>query len=80
VVFCSFINRLFLQGLDPEAEYEITEPLPNNMSQAKGNLRITEDAGAVEHILLYNYLQLSIRACVRVCVCACVRLSVCAHV
>ncbi len=37
--------RLMLQGLDPEAEYEITEPIPNNITQATGNLMIIESAG-----------------------------------
>ena len=31
-----------LQGLDPEACYEITEPMPNNVSQNSSNLRIVE--------------------------------------
>lgn len=34
--------RLMLQGLLPDSIYEITEPLPNNMTQSAGNLRITE--------------------------------------
>ena len=33
---------LKLQGLDPEACYEITEPMPNNVSQNSSNLRIVE--------------------------------------
>jgi alpha-galactosidase len=33
---------LKLQGLDPEACYEVTEPMPNNVSQNSSNLRIVE--------------------------------------
>lgn len=32
--------RLLLRGLLPQEQYEITEPIPNNMSQGSGNLKI----------------------------------------
>jgi hypothetical protein len=41
----SLVPRLQLQGLLPEAEYEVTEPLPNNITQASGNLIIIETKG-----------------------------------
>ncbi len=48
VIFSNMISvRLMLQGLDPEAEYEITEPIPNNITQATGNLMIIESAGEI---------------------------------
>ena len=31
-----------LQGLSSDTVYEVSEPIPNNMTQATGNLRITE--------------------------------------
>jgi len=34
--------RLHLQGLIPTAEYEVSEPIPNNISQQSGNNRIIE--------------------------------------
>lgn len=34
--------RLLLQGLQADSIYEVTEPLPNNMTQSTGNLRVTE--------------------------------------
>lgn len=36
------VPRLCLQGLDPETQYEVTEPLPNNLAQQSGNLMIIE--------------------------------------
>ena len=51
VVFCFSLNsdhwsnlvpRLLLKGLDPNIEYEITEPLPNNIAQQAGNFKIIE--------------------------------------
>ena len=51
VVFCFSLNsdhwsnlvpRLMLQGLDPAVEYELTEPLPNNIAQQAGNFKIVE--------------------------------------
>lgn len=38
-------TRLQLQGLLPDVEYEINEPLPNNVAQNIGNLRIIETEG-----------------------------------
>jgi hypothetical protein len=32
----NLVPRLQLQGLNPDYEYEITEPLPNNINQAHG--------------------------------------------
>ena len=31
-----------LRGLDPKIEYEVTEPLPNNIAQQAGNFKIVE--------------------------------------
>ena len=51
VVFCFSLNsdhwsnlvpRLMLRGLDPKIEYEVTEPLPNNIAQQAGNFKIVE--------------------------------------
>ena len=36
------VPRLVLKGLDPQALYEVTEPLPNNLAQQSGNLMIIE--------------------------------------
>ena len=41
----NLVPRLMLQGLDPTAEYDVTEPLPNNVTQQSGNLRIIETEG-----------------------------------
>jgi len=41
----NLVPRLQLQGLIDDAEYEITEPLPNNVTQAKANLMIIETEG-----------------------------------
>ena len=37
-----FIHRLMLQGLSVDSEYEITEPIPNNIMQNTGNFLIIE--------------------------------------
>jgi hypothetical protein len=42
----NLVPRLQLQGLLPEAEYEVSEPVPNNITQASGNLIIIETKGA----------------------------------
>ena len=41
----NLVPRLQLQGLLPDAEYEVTEPMPNNITQASGNLMIIETEG-----------------------------------
>jgi len=38
----NLVPRLILQGLNPHYVYDVTEPMPNNVTQAKGNLRIVE--------------------------------------
>lgn len=38
----NLVPRLHLKGLQPEAEYEVVEPLPNNITQQKGNAKIIE--------------------------------------
>jgi len=38
----NIVPRLMLQGLDPDTEYEITEPAPNNLTQSNGNYLIIE--------------------------------------
>jgi hypothetical protein len=45
LIWLSF--RLSLQGLDPNFDYEITEPLPNNVTQAQGTLMIIETTAPV---------------------------------
>lgn len=42
----NIVPRLKLQGLDSDAWYEITEPLPNNICQSAGTNRIAESAEA----------------------------------
>ena len=41
----NLVPRLPLQGLLADAEYEVSEPLPNNVTQQSGNLRIVETEG-----------------------------------
>eukprot|EP01031_Cornospumella_fuschlensis_P034588 gene34588-41883_t len=36
------VPRLILQGLEEQADYELIEPLPNNVTQSTGNLMIIE--------------------------------------
>jgi len=43
----NLVPRLQLQGLINDAEYEITEPVPNNVTQAKANLMIIETEAPV---------------------------------
>jgi len=38
----NLVPRLQLLGLQSDAEYEVTEPMPNNITQASGNLMIIE--------------------------------------
>ena len=38
----NLVPRLLLRGLHPDYEYEITEPIPNNIIQNTGNLMIIE--------------------------------------
>lgn len=45
----NLVPRLQLQGLINDAEYEITEPVPNNVTQAKANLMIIETEGTAGH-------------------------------
>ena len=42
--FSNLVPRLQLQGLRRDAEYEVLEPIPNNVSQGRGNLRIVESS------------------------------------
>lgn len=53
-VFClnsdhwsKFVPRLHLNGLLPNAEYEITEPSPSNITQSKGTLMLIESEGKI---------------------------------
>jgi hypothetical protein len=41
----NLVPRLQLQGLLPDAEYEVSEPQPNNVTQGTGNLMIIETEG-----------------------------------
>jgi hypothetical protein len=62
----NLVPRLQLQGLLPEAEYEVTEPLPNNITQASGNLMIIETEGkmpALECLLLPDFRQQFLPLC-----------------
>jgi hypothetical protein len=38
----NLVPRLLLKGLNPDVVYDVTEPLPNNLVQQIGNLRIIE--------------------------------------
>lgn len=38
----NLVPRLQLKGLLPDGVYEVREPLPNNLIQQSGNLRIVE--------------------------------------
>lgn len=38
----NLVPRLPLQGLDPNADYAITEPYPNNMMQSEGTFMMIE--------------------------------------
>jgi hypothetical protein len=52
----NLVPRLQLQGLLPEAEYEVTEPLPNNITQASGNLMIIETEGKARVLHAGSYM------------------------
>lgn len=41
------VVRLCLEGLQSDAEYEVSEPLPNNLSQKSFNLRISETSSKI---------------------------------
>jgi hypothetical protein len=43
----NLVPRLILQGLEVNAEYEILEPSPNNLTQNSGNLMIIETEGII---------------------------------
>lgn len=43
----NLVPRLLLQGLSPDAEYEVQEPYPNNLTQAAGNMMLIESSGPV---------------------------------
>jgi hypothetical protein len=43
----NLVPRLMLRGLRPDAEYEVSEPLPNNVQQQADNLKIIETIGPV---------------------------------
>jgi hypothetical protein len=49
----NLVPRLLLQGLLPDAEYEVSEPLPNNITQASGNLMIIETEGTSHYMRLH---------------------------
>lgn len=52
------VPRLHCQGLIPEYDYEITEPIPNNVFQASSNLRIERSDDPI-YQLGYKSIQLS---------------------
>ena len=61
----NLVPRLQLQGLEPDTEYEVSEPLPNNITQASGNLMIIETEGG--YWLVLDFLSWLINsACVSV--------------
>ena len=43
----NLVPRLPLQGLESDADYELTEPVPNNLTQAQGTLMMIETEGTV---------------------------------
>ena len=46
----NIVPRLKLQGLRPDDDYEITEPIPNNVQQQVDNLKIIETLGGHKNI------------------------------
>ena len=48
----NLVPRLMLQGLIPDAEYEVCEPLPDNVIQNTGNLMIIESEGLYIYTLI----------------------------
>ncbi len=53
----NLVPRLQLQGLEPDTEYEVSEPLPNNITQASGNLMIIETEGEPHYNAMSLYQQ-----------------------
>ncbi|RYG61559.1 hypothetical protein EON64_18495 [archaeon] len=45
------VPRLILQGLEAQADYELLEPLPNNVTQSTGTLMVIETPGKREDML-----------------------------
>jgi alpha-galactosidase len=43
----NLVPRLPLQGLDPDSDYEITEPIPNNLAQSTGTVMVLESEGNI---------------------------------
>lgn len=41
----NLVPRLYLQGLMETAEYEVTEPFPNDITQSTGNYMVIETDG-----------------------------------
>lgn len=47
----NLVPRLQLQGLLAHAEYEVTEPYPNNLTQSAGTLMLIESEGESQMII-----------------------------
>lgn len=41
----NLVPRLYLQGLLADAEYEVSEPFPNDITQSTGNYMVIETDG-----------------------------------
>lgn len=53
----NLIPRLVLQGLDPEAVYEVSEPMPSNITQSTGMYMIIETEGKIDyHFFKHNFM------------------------
>jgi hypothetical protein len=54
----NLVPRLHLRGLLPDAEYEVTEPFPNDIAQSAGNFMLIESGGpsSILVLLLSNLL------------------------
>ena len=50
------VYRLRLQGLLPHVEYIITEPLPNDVSQTTGEIRMLHSEGMCAYVCIYVYM------------------------
>ena len=58
----NIVPRLMLRGLNPETEYEISEPIPNNVQQQVDNLKIIETLGNLQNVFSSS-VNLRLRTC-----------------
>jgi hypothetical protein len=48
----TLVPRLFLKGLEPHTEYELSEPFPNNITQSAGSYMLIESESKL-HLPLF---------------------------